>query len=179
MGSNERNTPEGHGEVQENQRPRLTHMTVDAAPPQRQRVAAYAVLTRDEEVLLTRMSSRTRIEGRWTLPGGGIDHGEDPRDALRREVYEETGLRVEPGRVVDVHATHFVGARADGLLEDYHGIHLIFEAEISEESSGVEPHVVEVGGSTDHAEWMAVDRAKGLDLLSAARHALDLIGGND
>jgi 8-oxo-dGTP pyrophosphatase MutT (NUDIX family) len=152
-------------------------MAVDAAPPQRQRVAAYAVLTRDEEVLLTRMSSRTRIEGRWTLPGGGIDHGEDPRDALRREVYEETGLRVEPGRVVDVHTSHFVGARADGLVEDYHGIHLIFEAEICEESAGVEPHVVEVDGSTASAQWMSVERAKGLDLLSAARHALDLIGG--
>lgn len=150
-------------------------MTVDAAPPHRQRVAAYAILTRGEEVLLTRMSSHTRIEGRWTLPGGGIDHGEEPRDALRREVYEETGLRVEPGRVVDVHATHFVGTRADGLVEDYHGIHLLFEAEICEESRGVEPHVVEVGGTTAHAEWMPVDRALQLDLLSAARHALTLM----
>ena len=50
---------------------RLAGMAVDAAPPERQRVAAYALLTRDGEVLLTQMSSRTRIEGRWTLPGGG------------------------------------------------------------------------------------------------------------
>ena len=149
----------------------------DAAPPERQRVAAYALLTRGDEVLLTQMSSRTRIEGRWTLPGGGIDHGEDPRDALRREVYEETGLRVQPTRVVDVHATHFVGARADGLVEDYHGIHLIFEAEIDPESQGVQPHVVEVGGSTARAAWLPIADALELDLLSAARHALSHVEG--
>jgi ADP-ribose pyrophosphatase YjhB (NUDIX family) len=65
-------------------------MSVDQGPPRRQRIAAYAVLVRgadeDREVLLTRMSDRTRIQGVWTLPGGGIDHGEDPRDAVRREV---------------------------------------------------------------------------------------------
>jgi 8-oxo-dGTP pyrophosphatase MutT (NUDIX family) len=151
-------------------------MSVDAAPPRRQRVAAYALLTRDDEVLLTRMSPRTRIEGRWTLPGGGIDHGEEPRDALRREVYEETGLHVEPGRVVDVHATHFVGARADGVVEDYHGIHLIFEAEIAPGSRDVEPRVVEEDSSTDHAAWVKRAEALRLDLLSAARHALTIAG---
>lgn len=154
-------------------------MAFDAAPPERQRVAAYALLTRDGEVLLTQMSSRTRIEGRWTLPGGGIDHGEDPRDALRREVHEETGLHVQPGKVVDVHATHFVGARADGVVEDYHGIHLIFAAEIEPTSSEVEPHVVEEGGSTARAAWVPIAEARRLDLLSAARHALALADQED
>jgi len=158
---------------------RLTRMSVDAAPPERQRVAAYALLTRAGEVLLTQMSSRTRIQGRWTLPGGGIDHGEDPRDALRREVYEETGLHVEPGRVVDVHATHFVGERADGVVEDYHGIHLIFDADIDPASVDVPPHVVEQDGSTARAAWVPLTEARRLDLLSAARHALDLTGGTD
>jgi 8-oxo-dGTP diphosphatase len=152
-------------------------MSVDAAPPERQRIAAYALMTRGEEVLLTQMSSRTRIGGRWTLPGGGIDHAEDPRETLRREVYEETGLHVEPGRVVDVHHTHFVGARADGVVEDYHGIHLIFEATIDVGSEQVEPHVVEEDGSTERAAWLPVVHALDLDLLSAARHALSLLEG--
>ena len=147
-------------------------MSSDAAPPKRQRVAAYALIDRDDEVLLTRMSARTRIPGRWTLPGGGIDHGEDPRAALVREVHEETGLHVVPGDLADVHSSHFTGPRSDGLVEDYHGIHLIFRATITPESLDVEPRVVEVDGSTDLAAWVPLREALELDLLSAARYAL-------
>jgi 8-oxo-dGTP pyrophosphatase MutT (NUDIX family) len=147
-------------------------MPEDASPPRRQRVAAYALLVRDGDVLLTRMSDRTRIPGRWTLPGGGIDHGEDPREALVREVYEETGLHISPGHVADVHSSHFTGPRSDGLVEDYHGIHLIFHGTVLPQSDGVEPHVTEVDGSTDLAAWVDREEALGLDLLSAARHAL-------
>jgi len=154
-------------------------MPQDDAPPKRQRIAAYALLVQEGKVLLTRMSDRTRIAGRWTLPGGGIDHGEDPREALVREVYEETGLQVEPGSLADVHSSHFTGPRSDGIVEDYHGIHLIFRATVTPESQDVEPRVVEVDGSTDLAAWVGRDDALDLDLLSAARHALTELKVND
>ena len=150
-------------------------MASHPVPPRRQRIAAYALITRGGQVLLTRMSDRTRIPGRWTLPGGGIDHGEDPREALRREVYEETGLHVRPGRALDVHSSHYTGARSDGVVEDYHGVHLIFDAQVLPESADVAPHVTELDGSTDHAGWVPLDEAATLPLLSAAAHALDLV----
>jgi 8-oxo-dGTP diphosphatase len=72
--------------------------------PQVQRVAAYAVILRVAtdpasgwEILLSRLSDTLTHSPLWTLPGGGLDHGEDPRSAVVREVYEETGLSVTVG----------------------------------------------------------------------------------
>ena len=145
-------------------------------PPRRQRVAAYALLVRDGTILLARLSPQIPFQG-WTLPGGGVDHGEHPRDALRREIYEESGLHAEPGRIIDVYSTHFTGARPDGRVEDYHGIGLIFDAEILAESRDVEPHVTDVGGSTDLAAWVPLDEARRLSLSGTAKHALTLLDG--
>lgn len=143
-------------------------------PPKRQRVAAYALMRRGDEVLLARLSPHIAFKG-WTLPGGGVDHGEHPRDALRREILEESGLHAEPGRILDVYSHHYTGARPDGLVEDYHAIGLIFDAEVLPGSLEVEPHVLDVGGSTDLAAWVPVSEAASLPLSGAARLALSLV----
>lgn len=147
---------------------------VQEPPPKRQRLAAYGLVQRADEVLLARIAPRIAA-GVWALPGGGVDHGEHPADALRREIYEETGLHAEPGRILDVYSTHFTGARPDGLVEDYHGIGLIFEAELLPQSVDVEPHVVDVGGSTELAAWVPLAEARELRLNGSARLALTLI----
>jgi ADP-ribose pyrophosphatase YjhB (NUDIX family) len=147
---------------------------VDEPLPRRQRVAAYALLRRGDELLLSRLAPHVRFQG-WTLPGGGVDHGEHPREALRREIYEEAGLHAEPGRLLDVYHAHYTGARPDGLVEDYHAIALIFEAAVLPESRDTDPHVVEVDGSTDHAAWVSLDEARTLSLSGAAKHALTIV----
>ncbi|SDW49429.1 8-oxo-dGTP diphosphatase [Allgaiera indica] len=61
----------------------------------RRRPGAYAVLIRDGEVLLTHQAEP---EPEVQLPGGGIDAGESPLRALRREVFEETGWSIATPR---------------------------------------------------------------------------------
>src|SRR5919206_556922 len=59
------------------------------------RIAAYAVATDpDGRVLLVRASSRSGTPGVWSLPGGAVDHGEDPNHTVVRETAAETGLSV-------------------------------------------------------------------------------------
>jgi mutator protein MutT len=59
---------------------------------------AAAVIRRHGRILLQRRED----DGRWGLPGGAIDPGEAPAQALVREVYEEVGLRVRPLRLLGV-----------------------------------------------------------------------------
>jgi ADP-ribose pyrophosphatase YjhB (NUDIX family) len=137
-----------------------------------QRPAAYALARRGDAVLLTRISATGYHTGSWTLPGGGIDHGESPHEAVAREVREETGLEVEVGNLLGVHDVRFSGTAPNGRFEDFHGIHLLFAAAVAADA---EPRVVEQGGTTDAVAWVPVDdvAAGRVDVLDLVRFALD------
>ncbi|KRF37053.1 NUDIX domain-containing protein [Nocardioides sp. Soil805] len=151
----------------------VTEALADHQPARLQRVAAYAVIRRDDRVLLTRLSSRAAHPGSWTLPGGGIDHGERPAAALVREVAEECGVECEVGELLGVHDTHFSGTAPSGRWEDYHGVHLVFAARVAE---GAVPRVAEVGGTTDDVAWVRVADVEAGDVpvLDVVTHALSL-----
>jgi 8-oxo-dGTP diphosphatase len=119
--------------------------------PRRQRVAAYAVIVRDERILLSRLAERISPSELWTLPGGGIDHGEDPRDAVIREIREETGLDAVVGEQARVYSAHMPHARRDGRRSDYHALRIVYDAWVPPDAP--EPRVVEVDGSTVDAAW--------------------------
>ena len=67
------------------------------------RVAAYAVIVDDaDRVLLARWTEGRRVS--WTMPGGGLEPGEDPQVAARREVHEETGYKVVIEDLLGIHS---------------------------------------------------------------------------
>jgi 8-oxo-dGTP diphosphatase len=120
--------------------------------PKRQRVAAYAVIVRDDQILLSRLSPMVTSEELWTLPGGGLDHGEDPRHAVVREVHEETGLVAEVSDTARVYSAHMPQAWRSGRRVDAHAVRIVYEGWVAPGSP--EPRVVEVDGSTMEAAWL-------------------------
>ena len=56
--------------------------------------SAAAIITKGEKVLLVKRA-REPYKGTWMFPAGFIDFGEHPEETLRREVSEETGLRLK------------------------------------------------------------------------------------
>ncbi len=131
----------------------VTEALTSHRPYQRQRVAAYAYVERDGAVLLTRISERGVGPGHWTLPGGGVDHGESPVETARRELHEECGLEGKVGELLTVHDVHLTGTSPGGRTEDYHGVHVVYRATVPE---GVEPRVLEIDGTTDAVAWVPV-----------------------
>jgi 8-oxo-dGTP diphosphatase len=116
-----------------------------------QRTAAYGVVTSDRGVLLTELSALTSAPGRWTLPGGGLDPGEQPVAALHREVWEESGQSVERVRLLDAQTSHWVGRAPSGRLEDFHAVRIVYAAWCPQPT---DPVVHDVGGSTESVRWV-------------------------
>ncbi len=135
------------------------------------RVAAYGLVVDGGRLLLARLSDVTELPGHWTLPGGGIDHGEHPRDAVVRELYEETGLRGRPTALLGVDSFQRTRSLGDDEVESYHAIRMLYRVEV-EQTGPLQ--VVDVGGSTDDVAWVALDDLPGLPLTPVARWALTL-----
>lgn len=144
------------------------------APRRVTRVAAYALCVDGDAILLSRIAqgATASSDGMWTLPGGGIEFGEDPRDGALRELEEETGLRGEILELagVDSWAGHFVDP-SDGIPTDFHAIRILYRVVIV----GGELRD-EVGGSSDTCAWIGASELASLPLVELAWTGARLAG---
>jgi len=148
--------------------------------PRVQRFAAYGVVTDpDKQLLLTRIADGYPGAGRWHLPGGGTDFGEQPTDALLRELFEETGQEAEVHDLLNVSSRHNPAALGpEGYPIDWHTVRVLYRAFVPVPD---QPRVTEgAGGSTSAAGWFGPADLGVLDLTEFTRLALaqsDRAGG--
>jgi 8-oxo-dGTP diphosphatase len=98
-------------------------------------VVAAAVVIEQSRVLLAQRKAGTHLAGAWEFPGGKVEPGEDPREALRRELAEELGIDVTAGEIVDVTFHRYEDADKAVLL-------LFFEA--TRDAGSPDPRALDV-----------------------------------
>lgn len=140
-----------------------------------QRLAAYALVVDEGRLLMSQLSERVRgAAGLWSLPGGGVDPGEEPLRGVVREVHEETGQHVIVEDLVQVQSTHWVAEEApEGEHEDFHAVRLIYRATCPRP---VAAEVVEIDGSTGAAAWVPLADVPSLPLAGMVGQARHLVG---
>ena len=104
-------------------------------------------------VLLTRRQDN----GRWCLPGGGMDPGESAAEACIREVFEETGLEVKVKRLVGIYTS------PDILIEYPDGnkiqpVAFSFEVEVTGGTLGLSDETTEVG-------YFTIEKMEKMDMM--------------
>jgi len=101
------------------------------------KVDVRGAVVRDGRILLV----QERRDQRWCMPGGWADVGERPSEMVAREVWEESGFRVRPAKIIGI----FDANRGNRPLECYHAYKVVFFCDITG------------GEARDSDETMAVD----------------------
>ena len=126
-------------------------------------VGVGVAVWRGDEVLLVKRGREPRI-GQWSLPGGRQQPGETVREAVIREVTEETGLTVTPAILIDVVDSITYGE--DGSMQ-YHYTLVDFSAEWQAGDACAGDDAVDVC-------WMRLDQLDGLDMWDETRRIVRL-----
>ncbi|GIG64729.1 NUDIX hydrolase [Phytomonospora endophytica] len=127
-----------------------------------QRVAAYGLARDAGRVLLVQVGRG----GEWMLPGGGVEHGEHPEQALVRELREETGLDVAPGALLHVGSDH----RTVGRNVDFHCVFFVYAVTVTGGALRAEPD-----GTTAAPTWTPVTAVAERTLMAGHQAILPLL----
>jgi 8-oxo-dGTP diphosphatase len=115
----------------------------------RVRVVA-GIIGKDGKVLIAKRRAGDKLGGKWEFPGGKVDEGETPEEALKRELLEELGIETETGRFLC--SSFYDYSHLSVELLAYHVRHV---------SGEVIPHV------HDEIRWVRPEKLSGYEFPEA------------
>lgn len=123
------------------------------------RPAAYAIVLKNASILLLRQNG-----GAYDLPGGGIHLGEDPRNAVLRELKEETGINATDPTILGTESSLFRATHADG--GSYHSLLMYYGC--SYVGGKISTRGLDAGEKlyVEGAEWVKLSNLDGINVSS-------------
>lgn len=123
-------------------------------------VASACYLEVDGQILLTQQAKGKTDEGMWGVPAGKLEPGETPEAAARRELFEETGIRLAPHFQI----THLITLYI--CKPDLHYIYHMFKVHLDKKPP--------IRISVEHSDyrWANSNDLKSLPLRPGAKEAL-------
>lgn len=120
-------------------------------------IVISAFIVRDNKLLLIQENHHPD-KGKWNIPGGKLDFGENPIDAVKREVFEEVGLNFRPTSILGVDSV----CRTD-IDEPIHALRIIFIGEFEGDISLVNGEPVEGIDEISAYEWLDLKELQSID----------------
>jgi 8-oxo-dGTP diphosphatase len=120
-----------------------------------QKVVSTGLLMKDDKVLVIQRSEREKfLPGYYELPGGKVDFGEDPAEALAREFKEEVDLDVKVGN--PYHTFSYISENGNR-----HTVEILYKVSLADEMT--KPNIKL---SEDHSDskWVGLDQLEQLQL---------------
>ncbi len=127
-------------------------------------VGALIVQGAGERILLVRRGSEP-LKGMWSIPGGVLEVGEILTAAVKREVLEETGLKVEPLEIAGV---------VDRIVPDAVGktrYHYVLVDYVCKVMGGE----LRAGSDVDDVRWMMKSELDSFDIADFTRQMIDKV----
>ena len=123
--------------------------------PDRPLLGVGAVIVKNDQILVVRRANPP-LQGQWSIPGGLVDTGETTREAVIREIREETTLNIEPVELVEVFER--ILRDSDSRVQ-YHFVVIDYLCRLV---SG-EPHA---GTDVSEIRWARFEELNGLGITS-------------
>lgn len=134
-------------------------------------IGAYGVMIQDGKIVLIK-KSRGGYKGKLDLPGGGVEHGETPIEAVRRELEEEVGVSCSKEELIDVASVHFTWQMDEEAEEDLHHIGIFYKVEFEQKELKIDAD----GQDSLGAAWYPIQELKKEKLSPFTIYVLEKLG---